>query len=185
LNAGLQHRNHWRLVVRLQQSADGSIPTETSKVNGGTIIALGSRAPETAIDCDNNQNFTYRGGPIVAISEVLQTILRLHKRHQVVITYAGKLESGAACSVEAQNEHMLAYSIPSYYSRRPSPPACLDELQAASIHPIGRWKAHRRKPFQRLAFGQPVYDGEEQLQAEITSRVTPCWRSLAFDGIRR
>lgn len=189
LNAGSSIEINGGLLFAYSSQADGLDSNGTVEVNGGTIIALGSRAPETAIDCDNNQNFTYRGGTIVAIGGAANNTPLAQETSGYVITYGGKLESGAALSLlNAQNEHVLAYSIPSYYSEGQALLLASDELQAGQAFTLlVGGKLTDGNHFNGLALGQPVYDGGEQLQAEITSRVShvgEALRSMGFGGNR-
>ena len=189
LNAGSSIEINGGLLFAYSSQADGLDSNGTVEVNGGTIIALGSRAPETAIDCDNNQNFTYRGGTIVAIGGAANNTPLAQETSGYVITYGGKLESGTALSLlNAQNEHVLAYSIPSYYSEGQALLLASDELQAGQAFTLlVGGKLTDGNHFNGLALGQPVYDGGEQLQAEITSRVShvgEALRSMGFGGNR-
>ncbi len=189
LNAGSSIEINGGLLFAYSSQADGLDSNGTIEVNGGTIIALGSRAPETAIDCDNNQNFTYRGGTIVAIGGAANNTPLTQETSGYVITYGGKLESGTALALlNAQNEQLLSYSIPSYYSAGQALLLASDELQAGQAFTLlVGGKLTDGNHFNGLALGQPVYDGGEQLQAEKTSRVThvgEALRSMGFGGDR-
>ena len=50
------------------RAADGLDANAMIIINGGLIVALGSTMPEMAIDCDNDNNFIYNGGYLVALS---------------------------------------------------------------------------------------------------------------------
>ncbi|MDY5056229.1 MAG: carbohydrate-binding domain-containing protein [Bullifex sp.] len=68
LNAGALIEISGGMVFCQSRNADAADSNGEIRISGGTLIALGSDAPETGIDCDLSSNFTYTGGTVIAVS---------------------------------------------------------------------------------------------------------------------
>ncbi len=68
LNAGTLIEISGGMVFCQSRNADAADSNGEIRISGGTLIALGSDAPETGIDCDLSSNFTYTGGTVIAVS---------------------------------------------------------------------------------------------------------------------
>ncbi len=184
LNAGSSIQVNGGLLFAYSSQADGLDSNGTIEVQGGTIIALGSRAPETALDCDNDQNFSYSGGTIIALGGAANNTPLAQTSSGNVVTYGGALEAGTALALlNAQDEQLLAYSIPSYYTAGRALLIASDQLQEGLAYTLALGGQLADAPrFNGLALQRTAFTGGTQEELVISSTVTHTGEELRSMG---
>ncbi len=116
LNAGKDITINGGMVFIHSSTADALDSNGTININGGTTIALGSMPPEMAIDCDDNAQFTYRGGTVVAMAGGGSNTPGNSDSTGHVITYGNALSAGDnVVLLDSKSNVIIAYTVPSYF----------------------------------------------------------------------
>ena len=184
LNAGTSIQIHGGLIMAHSSQADAVDSNGTIAITAGTLVALGSRAPETALDCDANQNFSYTGGTVVAIGGAANNTPLAQDTTGNVLTYGGKLAAGTSFVLaDAQENTIIAYAVPAYYEQGAALLLCSDELtqgKEVTLSVGGELKASTT--FNGLALGKATYTGGTSEAITLSASVTHLGEELRSMG---
>lgn len=62
------------LVIAKSSSDDGIDCNGILTINGGTVMAMGDKAPSSGIDCDRKENFFYNGGDVISLGGMAEEL---------------------------------------------------------------------------------------------------------------
>ncbi|MBO5770706.1 MAG: carbohydrate-binding domain-containing protein [Spirochaetales bacterium] len=100
------------------RAADGLDANAMIIINGGLIVALGSTMPEMAIDCDNDNNFIYNGGYLVALSGAGAQSPSRGESKGYVFSIGGGFASGESFALlDSTGSAILAFTVPANFDR--------------------------------------------------------------------
>ncbi len=116
LNAGAHLIINGGMIFTHSSEADAVDSNGSLMITGGTLIALGSQAPEMGLDCDDNSAFTYTGGTVVAIGGGGNNTPESAATTGHVLTYGDALQAGESFALtDSEGSIIVAFTIPSYY----------------------------------------------------------------------
>ena len=88
-------------------------------INGGTVVALGSSAPETGLDSNGDSRFTYTGGTVIGLGGASNNVPgnSASASGKYYVTSSGTFSSAASIAVvDSSNALLCAFAPPSGYS---------------------------------------------------------------------
>lgn len=100
------------------RAADGIDANGNVVINGGLIVALGSTMPEMAIDADSDDNFSYNGGYLIALSGAgSQSPSRTESKGYAFSIGGGFAEGESFALLDSSGSAILAFTVPENYDR--------------------------------------------------------------------
>ena len=100
------------------RAADGIDANGNVVINGGLIVVLGSTMPEMAIDADSDDNFTYNGGYLIALSGAgSQSPSRTESKGYAFSIGGGFAEGESFALLDSSGSAILAFTVPENYDR--------------------------------------------------------------------
>jgi hypothetical protein len=114
LNAASNVTINGGLIYCYSTGNDAIDSNGTLGINGGTIIASGTTAPEEGFDCDQN-NFAIRGGTMVGTGGASSSPTAASCTQRSVL-YKAAGSSGVVVQVKSATGNMLVYKVPRTYS---------------------------------------------------------------------
>lgn len=92
---------------------DGIDSNGTLNLNGGLIVACGLARPEEGLDCDQSKNFKINGGTIIALgSNVMAAPSSASMQRTVIYNRLSATSGTMVCILDSSGEPIMAYALP-------------------------------------------------------------------------
>ena len=132
LNAGSLIEINGGYIFCQSRNADAVDSNGLINITGGVLIALGSNAPEMGIDCDFSENFTYKGGTIIAISGANNNAPDSNDTTGYVIRE--NLTGNSFALLDKDGNVVLAYTVPTSHESKNALMIASDDITKDSTY---------------------------------------------------
>lgn len=132
LNAGSLIEINGGYIFCQSRDADAVDSNGLINISGGVLIALGSNAPEMGIDCDFSENFTYKGGTIIAISGANNNAPDSNDTTGYVIRE--NLTGNSFALLDKDGNVVLAYTVPTSHESKNALMIASDDITKDSTY---------------------------------------------------